>query len=219
MARANTIKSVRDNRGGVGGGPLPSHRTCHVKSPWSFCTRPGLLTHTISTDNGTSTGTYLHHCPHHLHRHPAPYLTFMLPYRHPAGLQEPPNLQHLPLLSAPPWFKQREDCGEAESVTTVGESASDSGDNQDALRQQRPPLDLLLPIERPSWYSRQLRGEEDQDVQVRRVGTQLRTIGDKFNSTILNEVHAAANWQDWRDVYRGLLDFITQTLNAFWRIT
>lgn len=54
---------------------------------------------------------------------------------------------------------------------------------------QGPLPDLLPQNEHPSWASPQHRAPREaaaQEVDVRRVANQLRTIGDEFNATVLH---------------------------------
>uniref|UniRef100_A0A3B4Z2P1 SKI family transcriptional corepressor 2-like n=1 Tax=Stegastes partitus TaxID=144197 RepID=A0A3B4Z2P1_9TELE len=98
---------------------------------------------------------------------------------------------------------------------------SDREDRLQASSRQGPPPDLLPQNEHPSWASpqhRAPRGEAVQELELRRVANQLRAIGDEFNATVLRR-HVAPHWQDWRDVCRGLVNFIAQTLSTLYRLT
>lgn len=63
----------------------------------------------------------------------------------------------------------------------------DLDESQEASRRQGPLPDLLPQTEHPSWASphhRAPRGEAVQELEVRRVASQLRAIGDQLNATI-----------------------------------
>ncbi|MEQ2177472.1 hypothetical protein GOODEAATRI_003953 [Goodea atripinnis] len=99
---------------------------------------------------------------------------------------------------------------------------SNSAEHQDTSSQQGPLPDLLPQNEHSSRSSPphrlSLEGEVEQQLDVRRVASQLRMIGDEFSATILHRAHVAPQWQDWRDVCRGLLNFIAQTLSTLYRL-
>uniref|UniRef100_A0A3Q1HIL4 BCL2 binding component 3 n=1 Tax=Anabas testudineus TaxID=64144 RepID=A0A3Q1HIL4_ANATE len=102
----------------------------------------------------------------------------------------------------------------------VSAADSERDEHQEAFSRQGPLPDLLPQNEHPSWPSphhRGARGEALQELEVRRVATQLRVIGDEFNATVLRR-HAAPHWRDWRDACRGLFNFITQTLSTLYRL-
>ncbi|XP_051966136.1 uncharacterized protein LOC127631817 [Xyrauchen texanus] len=55
-----------------------------------------------------------------------------------------------------------------------------------------------------------------EEQAVERVATQLRTIGDEMNAVLLQR-NAAPRWQNWRGLYRGLVAFVADTINAFYQ--
>lgn len=218
MARAETIESVGETGGG-GNGPLPRHSTCRMELPrplhW-----PGLLNTTIIT-SGSGMGSNTMHLYHNHHVHPlqAVCLSYTLPYTHPEGQDEPQSHQQSPAASpspTPPWLlcNRREERGEDFS----GEQSDSDRDEHERAHSQGPLPDLLPQNEHPSWASAQHRAPREE-VDVRRVADQLRTIGDEFNATVLHRAHAAPVWQDWRDACRGLFNFISQTLSTLYRHT
>ncbi|CAB1427349.1 unnamed protein product [Pleuronectes platessa] len=139
--------------------------------------------------------------------------------------------QQLPALSpssAPPSLqlcnrREERDGGAVKPCALSGEeSDTDIEEHREASSQQGPLPDLLPRNELPSWsasYHRDPRREAEQELEVRRVANQLRAIGDQYNATVLRRAHAAPHWQDWRDVCRGLFNFITQSLSALYRLT
>ncbi|KAF7657090.1 hypothetical protein LDENG_00032180 [Lucifuga dentata] len=228
MARAETIENVGE-AGGGGNGPLPHHNTCCVELPRPiYHTWPGLLSTTAIT---TSTRTGTIHIHHPLHPLPALYLPCPLPYLHPEDLEDSQTHQQVPAFSpsptpppSPPCNRREERGGgqAASSALSREQSDLDRDERQEASSRQGPLPDLLPQNEHPSWASprhRAPQGEAEQELEVRRVGSQLRAIGDELNLTMLRRAQAAPQWQDWRDVYRGFLNFITQTLNTIYRLT
>ncbi|XP_008294886.1 bcl-2-binding component 3 [Stegastes partitus] len=214
MARAETIESVAETGGGANG-PLPN--TCRMELPHSLHTWPGL---------------HLHHNHHHLPTWQAPYPSYPLPYPDPQGQNQPRTHQQLPALSpsatpppSSPLCSRRDERNRgtvAPSDISGEQSDSDREDRLQASSRQGPPPDLLPQNEHPSWASpqhRAPRGEAVQELELRRVANQLRAIGDEFNATVLRRVHVAPHWQDWRDVCRGLVNFIAQTLSTLYRLT
>ncbi|XP_034461028.1 uncharacterized protein LOC117773319 isoform X2 [Hippoglossus hippoglossus] len=221
MARAETIESVGETGGG-GNSPLPHHNICRMELPRPLHTWPGLLTaNTITTGSGTGPGAiHLHH--HHLH----PLHPLHLPY--PLPDQTHQQLPALSPSSAPPPLqlchrREERDGGAVKPSALSGEeSDADIEEHQRASSQQGPLPDLLPRNEPPSWsapYHRDPRREAEQELEVRRVASQLRAIGDQYNATVLRRAHAAPHWQDWRDACRGLFNFITQTLSTLYRLT
>uniref|UniRef100_A0A3B5QUD8 Uncharacterized protein n=1 Tax=Xiphophorus maculatus TaxID=8083 RepID=A0A3B5QUD8_XIPMA len=94
-------------------------------------------------------------------------------------------------------------------------SYSNKEEHQDASRRgsrQGPLPDLLPQNEHSSWDS------PPQQLDVIRVASQLRMIGDQFNAMILHR-HIAPQWQDWREVCWGLMNFIVQSLSTLYRLT
>ncbi|XP_067363651.1 bcl-2-binding component 3 isoform X2 [Channa argus] len=191
MARAETIESVRET--GVGGnGPAPSpqllpHPHAHLaQSPPHYCHH-----HWLWDWYRSGTGNR-----HHLQPLQALYLSYPLPYPHPEGQDEPQTHQQLPasLQSPPPPLplgNRREVRGSgptAPSALPGEQSELERGEHQEASRWQGPLPDLLHQIEHPSGPSphhRAPRREGLQELEVRRLGSQLRAIGDEFNATVL----------------------------------
>ncbi|XP_041668844.1 uncharacterized protein LOC121526349 [Cheilinus undulatus] len=213
MARAETIESVGETGG--------QHNTCRMELPRPFHTWPGLLSTPTITTSGIGTGD-MH--PHHLHPLQALYLSYPLPYPHPEGQYEPQTHQQIPALlpsrtppPSPPCNRREErGGGHVPSAFSREQSDLDREEHTDASSRLGPLPDLLPQNEHPSMA---LRGEAEQELEVRRVAHQLRIIGDEFNATVLRRAHAAPHWQDWRDACRGLLNFITQTLSTLYRLT
>lgn len=107
--------------------------------------------------------------------------------------------------------------------TSRGERTASDREHQQSPRQRAPLPDLLPRGERPLRASARPRapGEEAEprvEEELRRVGYQLRTIGDHLNATILQRAEGAPQWQDWRGACRGLLTFITDTLSTLYRL-
>ncbi|KAF0030221.1 hypothetical protein F2P81_016952 [Scophthalmus maximus] len=74
-----------------------------------------------------------------------------------------------------------------ENKLTFSAADLDLDESQEASRRQGPLPDLLPQTEHPSWASphhRAPRGEAVQELEVRRVASQLRAIGDQLNATI-----------------------------------
>lgn len=220
MARAETIESVAET-GGSGNITLPRHNTCGMELPRPFHTWPGLLTTTTITTSDAGAGD-VH--PEHLHPLQTLYLSYPLPYPHSEGQDEPPTHQQFPasLLSptpppSPP-CNQREERGggHAPSAFSGEQSDLDGEEHTDASSRLGPLPDLLPQNEHPAMA---LRGEAEQQLEIRRLAHQLRLIGDEYNATVLRRAHAAPHQQDWRDACRGLLNFITQTLSTLYRLT
>ncbi|XP_035479621.1 bcl-2-binding component 3 isoform X2 [Scophthalmus maximus] len=218
-----TIEGVGETGGG-GNGPLPRHNTCRMELPRPLHSWPGLLTTTTTITSGPGTGRgaiHLHH--HHHHLHP----TQPLHLSHPQAHQQFPALPPSPPSAPPPspLCNQREerDGGAVKPSALSGEESDlDLDESQEASRRQGPLPDLLPQTEHPSWASphhRAPRGEAVQELEVRRVASQLRAIGDQLNATIFRRAHVAPQWQDWRDACRGLLNLITQTLSTLYRLT
>ncbi|XP_014868578.1 PREDICTED: uncharacterized protein LOC106933684 isoform X1 [Poecilia mexicana] len=205
MARAETIETVGENGGGRNG-PLSLHNTCCMELPQPLHTRPGPRTE--PSVHNTSP-----------HREPLPglYLPNQLPYSHPEGHQQPPALSQTPSCSLETSRRT------ASRDSSQEEPDSNKEEHQDASRRQGPLPDLLPQNEHSSWDSppQQLGvgGEAAQQLDVIRVAGQLRMIGDQFNAMILHRAHIAPQWQDWREVCLGLLDFIAQSLSTLYRLT
>ncbi|XP_040901438.1 uncharacterized protein LOC121186725 [Toxotes jaculatrix] len=217
MARAETAESVGETGGG-GNGPLPRHNTCRMELPHAW---PGLLTTTTIT-SGTGIGAIQFHRNHHHHLHPFRplYLSHSLP-------DDTQTHQRLPAMPSPappptPLCSWRGEGAVTPSALSVEESGSDREELQEAPHRQWPLPDLLPQNEHPSRGSahhRATRREAVHELEVRRVASQLRAIGDEFNTTVLRRADVAPHWQDWRDACRGLLNFITQTLSTLYRLT
>ncbi|XP_014914765.1 bcl-2-binding component 3 [Poecilia latipinna] len=205
MARAETIETVGENGGGRNG-PLSLHNTCCMELPQPLHTRPGPRTE--PSVHNTSP-----------HREPLPglYLPNQLPYSHPEGHQQPPALSQT--------SSCRLETGRRTASRDSSQEEPDSNkeEHQDASRRQGPLPDLLPQNEHSSWDSppQQLGvgGEAAQQLDVIRVAGQLRMIGDQFNAMILHRAHIAPQWQDWREVCLGFLDFIAQSLSTLYRLT
>ncbi|XP_019959534.2 bcl-2-binding component 3 [Paralichthys olivaceus] len=218
MARAETIESVGETGGG-GNSPLPRHNICRMELSRSLHTLPGLLTtNTITARSGPGIGAiHLNH--HHLHS--------LQPLNLPYPLPDQPQMhQQLPALSpssAPPLLPLCNQRDEREGAAVKPSALSGEESDSDIEEHQQGPLPDLLPRnEHPSWsspYHRDPRTEAEQELEVRRVASQLRAIGDQYNATVLRRAHIAPHWQDWRDACRGLLNFITQTLSTLYRLT
>lgn len=233
MARAETIESVGETGGRGGNDLLPGHNTCRMELPRPFYNWPGLLTTaTITTGSGTASGGLHHHRNHHhLHSLQTLYLSYPLPHPHPEGQDETQTHQQLPAVSpsptpppSPPCNRREDRGGGAVAPSAFSGEQSDSyrDERQEASSRQGPLPDLLPQNEHPSWacpHHRAPIGEAAQELEVRRVASQLRTIGDEFNTTVLHRAHAAPHWQDWRDACLGLFNFISQTLSTLYRLT
>lgn len=208
MARAETIENV----GEPGGGGT----SCRMELPRPFQTWPGLLTTTTGGSGAVQ--------PHHLHPLQAIYLPYPLPYPHQEGQEEPQTQQQFPALSpspAPPSSSsppcnRKEESGCAPSAFSGEQSDLDGEESGDASRRLGPLPDLLPQNEHRLMDHRE---EVVQELELRRVAHQLRAIGDEYNATVLRRAHAAPHWQDWRDTFRGLLNFITQSLSTLYRLT
>ncbi|XP_069574400.1 bcl-2-binding component 3 [Brachyistius frenatus] len=217
MARAETIESVGEPGGGGGNGPLPGHNnTCRMELPRPLHTWPSLLTTTITTGTGTGAGAiHFHHNPHHLQPLQALYLPYPLPY--PDGRDEP--RAHLPSATSPPALLCNPTDERSPAPVAPGDFSLPDSDSEEHLPSWPGPLPDLLPQnEHPSWASPHHRAP-GQELEVRRVASHLRAIGDEFNATVLRRAHGALLWQDWGDVGRGLLNFITQMLSTLYRLT
>ncbi|KAF6718193.1 hypothetical protein FQA47_024309 [Oryzias melastigma] len=189
MARAETVDTVE---GGTGrSDPFPPPQYNYLGFPCPPNTLPSLL-----------------NTPHHVDTCHTIYVLFRLPYNHPGSQSEPRSQQAPPLsdLSA-----QGGD-GEAPPRDLSGdESDSDREDDRSTSSRHGPLPDLLPHSEHPQ--------DHPQDMDCRRVANQLKMIGDSFNDTALRRVYVAQQWQDWQDVCRGLLNFITQTISTLYRLT
>ncbi|XP_030599428.1 bcl-2-binding component 3 [Archocentrus centrarchus] len=223
MARAQTVQSAGETPAG-GNSSLPCHNTCRVELPCPLHTWPGMLTSTTTStststslsSSGTGTGAIHIHHHHHHHHHLQPvqalYLSYPLPYSHPEDQGEPRNHQQLP--AASPSSPGGRLSGE--------QSGSGRRAYQRASGRQRPRNNMLPQNEQPPWASPHHRvpgGDAEQELQIRRVANQLRAIGDELNATLLRRAHVGPQWQDFRDICRGLLSFITQTLSTLYRLT
>ncbi|KAK5869167.1 hypothetical protein PBY51_010119 [Eleginops maclovinus] len=230
MARAETIESAGETEGEGGDGPR--HSTCRMELPRPFYNWPGLLTTTtITTGSVTGTGALdLHQNHHHLQPLQALYMSYPVPYPNPEVQDEPQTHQQLPALSPSPTppsplCHRREERGRgavAPSVFSGEQSDSHREEPQEASSRQGPLPDLLPQNEHLSWASPHHRAPGEEAVQeqdIRRVAQQLRTVGDELNTTVLHRVGLIPHWQDWRDVCRGLVNFLTQALSTLYRIT
>ncbi|XP_071369167.1 bcl-2-binding component 3 [Centroberyx affinis] len=220
MARAETMESVAEAGGGGGGGngPLPRHNSCRMELPRPFHAWPGLLTSTAVT-TAPAGAVHSHHHHHHLlHPLQALYLPCPLPYLRP---EEPEETQTRRSSSSPASPPSSTGPG-APGAYAGARTESDGAESQRASSRRGPLPDLLPRNERPSRASPRHRapagGEAGLEPEVRRVAMQLRAIGDDMNASILRRA-AAPQWQDWREVCRDLLNFITQTLSTLYRLT
>ncbi|XP_063350303.1 uncharacterized protein LOC134641716 [Pelmatolapia mariae] len=227
MARAQTIQSAGETPAG-GNSSLPCHNTCRVELPCPLHTWPGMLNSTTTTpsSSGTSTGAihihHYHHHHHHLQPMQALYVSYPLSYSHPDDNDDPRVHQQLPAASPPNRRDLR--CRGAPAPGDISGERSDSSrrELQQPSSRLRPQSNMLPRNERPSWASPRRRapgGEAVQEQEIRRVANQLRTIGDELNVTLLRRAHGGPHWHDFRDVCRGLLSFITQTLSTLYRLT
>ncbi|XP_076014726.1 bcl-2-binding component 3 [Genypterus blacodes] len=231
MARAETIESVGDAGGSVNGPlpHLPHHSPCGMELPRPVCHAwPSLLSTTAMTATSGAGTLHLHH--HHLHPLRFLYLPRPLPYlppELPEGSEASHSHQQLsasllsPTLPPPPNQREERGGGQAAPSAFAEQSGSHTVEHQQASSRQGPLPDLLPQNELPSWALPRYRGpQEENQVQpeVRRVAAQLRAIGDDLNATMLRGA-AVPEWQDWRDLCRGLLTFITQTLSTLYRLT
>lgn len=210
MARAETIETVGENGGGRNG-PL-SCNACRAEPLPPLPTRPGAL------------AAILQNSPNHVDPPQAPRLSNQLLRPQPEGRGDahthlqPPALS--PTLSCRPASNER---SRRRASAVSDEPDSNRAEQQDASSCQGPLPDLLPQNEQPPWASpprqRGLGGEATQQEEQRRIANQLRIIGDEFNSAILRRAHVAPQRQDWRDVCRGFLNFIAQTLSTLYRLT
>ncbi|CAK6957826.1 bcl-2-binding component 3 [Scomber scombrus] len=202
MARAETIENVGETGGG-GNSPLPRPGTCHMELPGPFNTWSQV--HPLQAFYLSS---------YQLHAPPP----------HPEGQDEPLTHQHVSApSSAPPPPPSSPPCnrGTFQPSAFLGERSDlDRVELMEASRRQGPLPDLLPQNEHSSWASQHHRASMGEpELEVRRLASQLRTIGDEFNTTVLRRVHADPHRQDWRDIWRGLLNFINQTLSTLYRLT
>ncbi|XP_041851311.1 uncharacterized protein LOC121646426 [Melanotaenia boesemani] len=222
MARAETIETTGESGGGGGNSPLPN-AYCMLPCPLLAPSWPRLLS---STTSSISTGPHfgamhLHH--NNLDSLQALYLSYPLPYHHPEGQDQPQTHQQLPALSSSPVSPLSPLCtrGGEDRAGPSDLSAEQSGlkreEYQSPSSRQGALPDLLPRNEQPSRASPP--AQLVQEMEIRRVANQLRMIGDEFNATVLRRAHLAPHWQDWRDVCRALLNFITQTLSTLYRLT
>ncbi|XP_072248167.1 bcl-2-binding component 3 [Leuresthes tenuis] len=213
MARAETIETVAESGGGGGNGPLPRHNACCMVLPRPLHAWPNLLT-TTPSNTSTRAGVGATHPHHNLDPFHALYLSYPLPYALTEG-QDETQTHPSPSPTAPlsPLCNRREESGDSSEE----QSDSNPEENQSPSSRQGALPDLLPQNEHPSWASSQ--AQAVQEMEIRRVANQLRLIGDEFNATVLRRALVAPHWQDWRDVCRGLLNFITQTLSTLYRLT
>uniref|UniRef100_A0A1A7XVJ7 BCL2 binding component 3 n=1 Tax=Iconisemion striatum TaxID=60296 RepID=A0A1A7XVJ7_9TELE len=212
MARAETIETVRENEAG-GNCPLPCHNTCCMEVPRPLNTWPNMLMAAARTSRsgiGLS-AAHLCHNQHHLEPFQALNRLYPLSYLHPEDQQLSPAPA-----PAPP-SNQRNESSQADSS-----DLSDSDEEEEFWHvfSRRGPLPDLLPQNEHPSRVRVPGAAAARDMDVLRVAQQLRTVGDEFNAVALHRALVAPpHWQDWRDVCRGLLNFITQTLSTLCRRT
>ncbi|XP_043976084.1 uncharacterized protein LOC122832915 isoform X1 [Gambusia affinis] len=204
MARAETIESAGENGGGRNG-LLSLHNTCRMELPQPIHNRPG-----------PRTEPSVHSIPAHREPLPGLYLPNQLPYTHPEGHQQASALSQTPSC-------RLETSRRTASSDSPREPDLSKEEHQDASRRQGPLPDLLPQNEHSSWDSPPqllgVGGEAAQQLDVIRVASQLRMIGDQLNAMILHRAHIAPQWQDWREVCRGFLNFIAQSLSTLYRLT
>uniref|UniRef100_A0A672QYM3 BCL2 binding component 3 n=1 Tax=Sinocyclocheilus grahami TaxID=75366 RepID=A0A672QYM3_SINGR len=91
-----------------------------------------------------------------------------------------------------------------------------------SLRERPLPLpDLLADSQSSSEDSTSSSSTSEDDPRleeqaVERVAIQLRTIGDEMNAVFLQR-NAAPHRQNWRGLYRGLVVFVADTINALYQ--
>ncbi|XP_047451087.1 uncharacterized protein LOC125014094 [Mugil cephalus] len=230
--------------GGGGGGNGPVHcYDCRMEVPRPLHTWPCLRNTTTATTTTTGFGPVHLHPNHHLHPFRALYLSYSLPSHHPEAEEEEEEEEEEPRRTAlspsstppppppmPPRHRRNEGSGDGVSGEQPG---SDREERREASRRHGPLPDLLPQNEHPSWaaphhnhhhhhhqhHHQAPTGEAALEADIMRVANQLRTIGDEFNSTVIRRVRLAPRWQDWRDVCRGLVNFLAQTLSPLYRLT
>ncbi|KAK7156438.1 hypothetical protein R3I94_006485 [Phoxinus phoxinus] len=113
-------------------------------------------------------------------------------------------------------------------VPTQDAFRSDSIQQQDCLlrdftgtEQELPLPDLLADNQSSSEDSTSSSSAAEdnprlEEQAVERVAIQLRTIGDEINAVFLQR-NADPRWQNWRGLYRGLVAFVADTVNAFYQ--
>lgn len=132
-----------------------------------------------------------------------------LPVLYPGRDRRP---RTLPVLSAAPpaplclWGQERgEDTARPSAL-----SDSEREEHEEALGLQGPLPDLLP--RNSSWALPLHRAPRGQ------VAYQLRLIGDQFNTVLLHRGHLAPPRPLWRVELQGILNFISQTLSALYRL-
>ncbi|XP_017291760.1 uncharacterized protein LOC108247883 [Kryptolebias marmoratus] len=228
MARAETIETAGENEVG-GNGPFPCHSTCRMEVPRPLHAWPNaLITAARTPRSGSGVGAaYLRH--HHLHLEPFQALNLLSPLPPPHPHLEPRQAPPSPPPPPSPASERRGESGRrTDAASDSRGECSDSDrdkedeDNPDVSRRRGPLPDLLPQNEHLSRASVRRRGpgrEAALELDIRRVAGQLRVIGDEFNAAVLRRAYGAPHWRDWRDVCRGLLSFITQTLSTLYRLT
>ncbi|XDV32319.1 hypothetical protein PO909_003172 [Leuciscus waleckii] len=93
--------------------------------------------------------------------------------------------------------------------------------HRDRTEQELPLPDLLADNQSSSEDSTSSSSAAEdnprlEEQAVERVAIQLRTIGDEMNAVFLQR-NADPRWQNWRGLYRGLVAFIADTINAFYQ--
>lgn len=228
MARAVTMESIGETAG-AGSGPLPCHNTCRMELSPPYRGWPGVPTGPgiAATAGSPCTGpAHLRHSHHRLPASQAVYRPYPLPCLQPEGRGEQQSHQQGPVVAPAPTPLSLPPCSrrdEAEEGSISGQlSDSDRAEHPEAEGEQGPLPDLLPHNEHPPRATNQNGASRERAVresEARRVGSQLRAIGDNYNAMMLRRAHAAPNWEDWRDACRGLLTFITQTLSTLYRLT
>ncbi|XP_015254867.1 PREDICTED: uncharacterized protein LOC107100754 [Cyprinodon variegatus] len=219
MARAETIETVGEN------GPL-CHNTCCMELPPPLHTYSGSFITRAPRGGSRVTAPNLQSSPHHVEQ----TLSVSNPPSHPhqAGQDEAQTHQQSPALSpsSEPSCCLVRDESSRRTVSSDNLSGQQTDSNREERQNSSPsgPLPDLLPQNEISSrasppHQRRPGGAAVQQLDVLRVASQLRVIGDEFNARIVHRAHVAPQWQDWRDIYRGLFNFMAQMFSALYRLT
>uniref|UniRef100_A0AAY4EDF9 Uncharacterized protein n=1 Tax=Denticeps clupeoides TaxID=299321 RepID=A0AAY4EDF9_9TELE len=91
-------------------------------------------------------------------------------------------------------------------------------DTHSGLPSPDPMPQMPSPVEDPLQNSTQDQNNQQlEDQAMERVAIQLRKIGDELNDLFLQRRNGGPQMLDWRGLCRGLLTFVTDTLNAIYR--
>ncbi|KAM4590620.1 bcl-2-binding component 3 [Fundulus diaphanus] len=206
MARAETIETLGESRGG-GNGPLSCHNTCRMELPQ----HPPTWTSPLTARSGAPP---LQNSSHNMEPLQALYLSNVLPRPQQEGRGEAQTHQQSPASSPSPTPPQCPVRAESSGRTL---SAADSSEEQpDSNREEQGPLPDLLPQHEP--HQRGPGGEAVQQLDVRRVGRQLRRIGDELDATVFHRADVPPQWHHWRDATWELLNFLAQMMSTFYRL-